>query len=88
VTAGKSLLGAGSTEIVGDFTPKDAVFLRTSSGRELARGLVNYSSEDLRKILGCHSEDIPNILGYAGADTVIHRDNLVLTTQSGETSLL
>ena len=82
--AGKSLLAAGVTEIEGDFDPKDAVILYTTQGQEIARGLVNYSNEDLRKILGRHSDEIPSILGYAGAGTVVHRDNLVLATQYGE----
>ena len=81
---GKSLLAAGITEIEGDFQPKDAVIVYTHDGREIARGMVNYGDQELRKILGCHSEDIPRILGYTGTDTVIHRDNLVLTAQYGD----
>jgi glutamate 5-kinase len=48
------------------------------SGHEIARGLVNYNSQELQKICGRHSREISAILGYEGADTVIHRDNLVL----------
>ncbi len=47
-------------------------------GIEIARGLVNYSSAELRQIQGRKSTDIAAILGYPGAETVIHRDNLVL----------
>jgi glutamate 5-kinase len=54
------------------------VQLCDSNGDEIARGLVNYNSEELQKICGRHSREIPSILGYEGADTVIHRDNLVL----------
>jgi len=75
--AGKSLLAAGITEIRGEFLSGDAVQLCDSEGREIARGLVNYSSVELRKIQGCHSDKIAEILGYAGAETVLHRDNLV-----------
>jgi glutamate 5-kinase len=88
IKKGKSLLAAGITEVEGDFAAKDAVILCTANGEELARGLVNYSNEDLKKILGCHSDDIPKILGHTGADTVVHRDNLVLTPQPGQSSLL
>jgi glutamate 5-kinase len=49
------------------------------SGSEIARGLVNYSSTELQQIRGRKSEEIPTILGYAGAETVVHRDNLVLS---------
>jgi len=81
VEGGKSLLAAGIVEIEGDFAPKDAVVLCTVEGKELARGLVNYGSSDLRKILGHHSDEFPKILGYSGADTAVHRDNLVLANQ-------
>ncbi|MBW4552630.1 MAG: glutamate 5-kinase [Aphanocapsa sp. GSE-SYN-MK-11-07L] len=77
--AGRSLLAAGITAIDGEFQPDDAVQLCDASGEEVARGLVNYSSTDLRQIQGHHSEKIPAILGYAGVETIVHRDNLVLT---------
>ncbi|MEA5566524.1 glutamate 5-kinase [Anabaena sp. UHCC 0399] len=79
VEAGKSLLAAGIKTIEGEFDSQDAVQLCDVNGQEIARGLVNYNSTDLEKIRGCHSRDIPAILGYVGAETVIHRDNLVLT---------
>lgn len=75
---GKSLLAAGITEIEGEFQVEDAVNLCNGEGREIGRGLVNYSSEALEKIRGRRSEEIPKILGNSGAETVIHRDNLVL----------
>ncbi len=76
--AGKSLLAAGITALAGDFDTQDAVLLCDSKGNEIARGLVNYSKADLQKICGRHSSEIPGILGYEGAETVVHRDNLVL----------
>ncbi|BAU42907.1 glutamate 5-kinase [Leptolyngbya sp. O-77] len=77
--AGKSLLAAGIAEVEGEFQPQDAVQLCDQSGQEIARGIVNYSSAELQQIRGRHSDDIPKILGYAGAETVVHRDNLVLS---------
>ncbi len=77
--AGKSLLAAGIKTVEGVFDTQEAVQLCDSNSNEIARGLVNYSSDELQKIRGCHSREIPNILGYAGAETVVHRDNLVLT---------
>lgn len=77
--AGKSLLAAGIVEVEGEFQNQDAVQLCDSVGREIARGIVNYSSIELQKIRGSRSEDIPSILGYEGAETVVHRDNLVLS---------
>ncbi|EDX84464.1 glutamate 5-kinase [Synechococcus sp. PCC 7335] len=79
-SAGKSLLPAGIIEVEGEFTVQDAVVICDASGQEIARGLVNYSDEDLRKICGHQSTDIPSLLGYKGAETVVHRDNLVLSS--------
>jgi glutamate 5-kinase len=77
--AGKSLLAAGIKLVDGEFDTQDAVQLCDTNGNEIARGLVNYNSNELQKICGRHSREISTILGYAGAETVIHRDNLVLT---------
>lgn len=76
--AGKSLLAAGITQITGEFHSTEAVQLCDTEGREIARGLVNYSSVELQKIRGCQSDEIPKFLGYIGAETVVHRDNLVM----------
>jgi len=80
-SAGKSLLPAGITEVEGEFTAQDAVLLCDASGQEIARGLVNYSDVDLRKIYGHRSSDITHLLGYEGAETIVHRDNMVISTQ-------
>ncbi|MFM8295679.1 MAG: glutamate 5-kinase [Microcystaceae cyanobacterium] len=75
---GKSLLAAGITHLEGEFDADDAVQICDRQGQEIGRGLVNYSHQEVSKILGCHSEAIAQILGYEGPDTVIHRDNLVI----------
>lgn len=75
---GKSLLPAGVSEVEGDFDAGDAVTLRDPEGRDIARGLVNYNSDELRRIAGHHSRDIEAILGHRDFDEAIHRDNLVL----------
>lgn len=75
---GKSLLAAGVIRVEGDFHPNDSVQLCDNNHKEIARGLVNYSSVQMQKIQGCHSDKIPEIIGYSGAETVIHRDNLVI----------
>ncbi|WP_299489120.1 glutamate 5-kinase [Acaryochloris sp. IP29b_bin.137] len=76
---GKSLLAAGITAVEGQFQSQEAVSFYNPSGEEIARGLVNYSSDELQQIRGLQSEDIAQTLGYAGAETVVHRDNLVIT---------
>lgn len=78
--SGKSLLAAGIQDIEGDFQQRDAVQLCTTEGHEIARGIVNYSYQELRQIIGHRSDEIPAILGYAGAETVVHRDNMVLAS--------
>ncbi len=82
---GKSLLAAGITEIEGEFEARSAVQLCDTNGKEIARGIVNFSQLELGKILGQHSEDIPRILGYEVADTVVHRDNLVISVPPDKT---
>lgn len=77
---GKSLLAAGITQVEGDFFNQDAVQLCDALGNEIARGLVNYSSRELQLIQGRRSQEITEILGYTGAETVVHRDNLVLNS--------
>ena len=75
---GKSLLPAGILHTKGEFVASDAVQLCDRAGNEIARGIVNYSSHEIQQIQGHHSEKIANLLGYAGSETVVHRDNLVI----------
>jgi glutamate 5-kinase len=78
-TGGKSLLPAGITHTAGNFEATDAVELCDASGKEIARGIVNYSSIELDRIYGHRSTDIIDLLGYVGEETIVHRDNLVLS---------
>jgi glutamate 5-kinase len=80
--AGKSLLPAGVIRVEGDFQAQEAVQLCDRQGQPIARGIVNYSSFELQQIKGHHSDDILEILGYEGAETIVHRDNLVLNQES------
>ncbi|MEA5535432.1 glutamate 5-kinase [Crocosphaera sp. XPORK-15E] len=75
---GKSLLAAGILKVEGEFEASDSVELCNETGQEIARGIVNYNSEEIDKIKGNHSDKIPQLLGYSGAETIIHRDNLVI----------
>ena len=56
----------------------DAVSIVTSRGEGLARGLVAYSSTDLRQLAGAHSSEIPARVSEYRGDAVVHRDDLVL----------
>ncbi len=77
-TQGKSLLPIGVVEVKGKFQRGDVVGCVDSAGRDLARGLVNYSSDEARKIARHPSSEIERILGYVDEPELIHRDNLVL----------
>ena len=76
--SGRSLLAVGVRGVDGDFARGDMVSCRDVQGREVARGLVNYSAADTRRIMGSASSEIEGILGYLVDEELIHRDNLVL----------
>jgi glutamate 5-kinase len=75
---GKSLLASGITAVSGDFTEGAPVVIKNSAGTVIANGLVNYSSDDIRSIMGLKSNQIEKKLGHKPYDEVIHRDNLVV----------
>ncbi|GLS24826.1 glutamate 5-kinase [Marinibactrum halimedae] len=75
---GTSLLAVGVRECHGDFHRGDMVVCIDTNGDEVARGLVNYSAEEVRLIQGASTESIRERLGYKDQDELIHRDNLVL----------
>jgi glutamate 5-kinase len=76
--SGKSLLAAGVVQVQGKFNRGEVVACVDSAGLEIARGLTNYGSVEVQKILGHNSDQIERLLGYGGEKEVIHRDNLVL----------
>jgi len=78
VAGGRSLLPIGVTEVSGDFERGEAVTIRDPEGREIARGLINYSSSETRLIMRRPSSEIEGILGFVEEPELIHRDNLVL----------
>ena len=75
---GKSLLAVGVKWATGQFERGELVSCLDQNGVEIARGLVNYGSEETQKIAGKSSADFQSILGYADDLELIHRDNLVL----------
>ena len=84
LTKGNSLLPAGVTNVDGNFERGDAVVVKAQDGRELARGLCAYSSEDARRIRGHKSGEIEELLGYRGREEMIHRDDLVLSGSAAQ----
>ncbi|GAA5237073.1 glutamate 5-kinase [Verticiella sediminum] len=75
---GKSLLPIGVVAVEGEFERGDVVACHDASGREWARGLINYSSSDTRRILRQPSSRIAEILGSSNEPELMHRDNLVV----------
>jgi len=77
-TKGRSLLAVGVARVEGDFAKGDVVAMCDEAGREFARGLINYSSAEMRTIAGHAKERIAELLGHRPYEVVVHRNNLVL----------
>ncbi len=78
VESGRSLLPSGILLVEGPFKAGDAVYCLDEEGIRIAKGIVNYSSEDTERIRGRQTSEIEDLLGYKYSDEVIHRDNLVV----------
>jgi len=81
LTKGKSLLPSGIVSVEGEFSVGAPVEFRKTDDEILGTGLVNYSSSDIRKIMGLKSSQIKSRLGHKPYDDVIHRDNLAVTAE-------
>ena len=80
---GNSLLAAGIKSVSGNFIKGDTIEVRSEDGTALAKGLTGYDANDLTRIIGLHSTEIESTLGYAGPETVVHRDNLAMEQMDG-----
>lgn len=81
LTQGKSLLAVGITQVTGMFDRGDVVIVHAGSGVEVARGLVNYTADETRKIMGQRSDRFEQLLGHSAYDEVIHRDNMLIASR-------
>ncbi len=77
-TEGKSLLPIGVIAVEGYFERGDVVACMDAEGKEIARGLVNYTASEAARIMRKPSNEIESILGYVDEAELIHRDNLIL----------
>ncbi|HRF00293.1 MAG TPA: glutamate 5-kinase [Pirellulaceae bacterium] len=75
---GRSLLATGVRRVKGTFAKGDVVLMVDGAERQIARGLSNYSSDDLQRIRGLSSREFGDILGHVPYEEVIHRDNLMV----------
>lgn len=73
-----SLLPVGVVDVVNEFKKGEVVSILDENEREIARGMVNYDSEDCKKIAGAHSDDIVKILGHKNYDAIVTRDNITI----------
>lgn len=73
-----SLLPIGVVEVRNEFKKGEVVSILDENEKEIARGMVNYNSDDCKKLIGAHSDDISKILGYKNYDAVITRDNITV----------
>lgn len=77
-STGRSLLPVGVTRVEGRFQRGDVVACIAPDGQEVARGLSNYNTDEVNRLLGARGTDIAARLGYPGDPELIHRDNLVV----------
>ena len=83
----KSLFAAGVRGVEGDFPAQSSVrLIEAASGAELGRGVVNYSSREIRLLQGHKSSEMAELLHYSGADEVVHRDSLSITRHTQHTA--
>ena len=74
---GKSLLAAGIKKVVGKFNKGDHIKILDKNMNEFARGLSSFTSAEISKIKGQHSNTISSLLGYVSKSEVIHKDDMV-----------
>lgn len=77
-----SLLPVGVVDVRGDFVRGEVVSCVTEGGLEIARGLVNYSSDDAKRLCRAHTEEIVERLGYMEQPEIIHRDNMIMVVKA------
>lgn len=76
---GKSLLPIGMTGVEGNFSRGDVIAVRNPQGREIARGLANYTSAEARLLCRKSSAEFERLLGYSAESEMIHRDNMIVS---------
>ena len=83
LSRGTSLLAAGVTGVTGDFEAGDPIEIRNLGGEVIARGMTNFSSQELPGMFGMSTDELGTRLGNDYRKEVIHRNDLVLTHVSG-----
>ncbi|MET3897861.1 glutamate 5-kinase [Devosia sp. UYZn731] len=81
---GKSLLPIGVTKVKGAFDRGDAIAITDPDGHEIARGLVGLDSDEARLVMGKRGPTVVELLGVGNRSELVHRDNMVMVSKSGE----
>ena len=74
----KSLLATGIKKVIGKFNKGDHIKILDKSNKDFARGLSSFSSDEILKIMGHHSNEIKDLLGYISKSEVVHKDDMVI----------
>ena len=74
----KSLLPIGVVGVKNTFKKGDVISILDENKQEFARGIVNYDSDSCKKVIGRHSDNIAEILGFKNYDAIITRDNITI----------
>ena len=77
LTKGKSLLATGIKKVLGKFNKGDHIKIIDKNYKECARGLSSFTSDEILKIMGHHSNEIESLLGYISKSEVVHKDDMV-----------
>lgn len=80
IRTGKSLLPIGVRKVEGSFVHGELIACLDLSGKEVARGITNYSSEDARRMMGLHTDEIVQKFGHIKHDELIHQDNMIVAS--------
>ena len=78
INEGKSLLVAGVIKVTGTFDRGEVIQCVNESEDEILIGLLNYNSEEVKKIIGLSSDKIEAVLGYVNESSLIHRNNMII----------
>ncbi|MDD4401904.1 MAG: glutamate 5-kinase, partial [Desulfitobacteriaceae bacterium] len=88
VYEGKSLLPKGIIEVKGSWERKELVCIANTKGQEIARGLVELNSRELRKVIGKHSQEMLELIPGLEGEEVVHRDNMTLVCDTDLTAAM
>jgi glutamate 5-kinase len=78
VHGGKSLLPSGIVDVAGAFDPGDAITCKDQQGKDIAKGIANFSSDTITHIKGLKTAEVTDRIGQQDYEEVIHRNNLVI----------